>query len=89
MNLKHVILIAVLAHSSLAMSADSSERTTPLDDNPECTERTNIDCVVKDDGTPRRTHPPKKVPASENGTSGPAIASPTVGNSAMGKKLSN
>ena len=85
MNLQHVILIAVLAHSSLAMSADSSERTTPLDDNPECTERAHVDCVVKDDGTPRRTHAPKKVSASEKGSSGPVIASPTVGKSAIAK----
>ena len=85
MNLQHVILIAVFSQSSAAMSADSTERKSPLDDKPECMERTNTDCVEKDNGSPRRSHPAKKVPANENGTSGPAIASPAVPKSAMGK----
>ena len=82
---QYAIILAILANSSVAMSADSTERTSPLDDNPECMERTNVGCGVKDDSTPRRTHPPKKVPARENGTSEPAVASPTLRNSTIGK----
>ena len=85
MNLQNVILLTILANSSFAMGADSTDRSSPLDDNPQCMDRNNKDCVAKDDGTLRRPHLPNKVPANVNGPSGPGIAAPTMGHSATSK----
>ena len=95
MRLPNVMILAILAMSPAAMVADSTDRSSPLDNNPECMDRTTDastgNCVVKDEGTPRRTHPPKKLPASATpasapaAVSGPPAASPTMGKSATGK----
>ena len=89
MKLSHLMILTILVTSPAAMAADSTERSSPLDDNPQCMERTTDsstgNCVVKDAGTTRRTHPPKKLPASAAPASAPAAAAPTMGKSATGK----
>jgi hypothetical protein len=74
MKLRIATICVPLAANPVALAADSSERTSPLDNNAACMDR-NVDassakCVVKDEGTPRRTYPPKP--------SGPA-ATPRTG----------
>lgn len=74
MMLRIATICVMFAASSAASAADSSERTSPLDNNAACMDR-NVDassgkCVVKEEGTPRRTYPPKP--------SGPAV-SPRTG----------
>ena len=79
MMLRITIFCVALAANSAALAADSSERNSPVDKNAACMDR-NVDassakCIVKDDGTPRRTYPPKPSgPAvtPHAGTSGPA-----------------
>ena len=89
MKLPHLMILTILATNPAAMAADSTERSSPLDDNPQCMDRTTDasagNCVVKDAGMPRRTHSPKKVPASATRASAPAAASQTMGKSAIGK----
>jgi hypothetical protein len=79
MMLRITLFCGALAANAGALAADSSERNSPVDNNAACMDR-NVDassakCVVKDDGTPRRTYPPK--PSSpavtpRAGTTGPA-----------------
>ena len=85
MNLQKVIVLAILVNSPIAIGADSTERSSPLDDNQQCMDRKNKDCVVTDDGTRRRSHLSNKVPANVNGSSGPRIAAPTGRHSATSK----
>ena len=85
MNLQKVIVLAILVNSPIAIGADSTERSSPLDDNPQCMDRKNKDCVVKDDGTRRRIHISNKVPANVNKSSAPSLAAPKVGNSGAGQ----
>ena len=89
MKLSNLMILTIFATSPAAMSADSTDRSSLLDDNPQCMDRTTDasagNCVVKDAGTPRRTHPPKKVPASATRASAPAAASQTMGKSSTGK----
>lgn len=63
MNLGTATICAALAASVPAAAADTSDRTSPIDRNAACMDRT-VDastgkCVVKDEGTPRRTYPPR------------------------------
>lgn len=87
MRLPNLMILTILATSPAAMGADSTGRSSPLDDNAACMDRTTDastgNCVVKDEGTPRRTHPPKKAPASP--APAPAAASPIMRKSATGK----
>jgi hypothetical protein len=79
MNLLTAIMLAAMAASAPAAAADSSERTSPLDRNAACMDRT-VDasigkCVVKDEGTPRRTYPPNSaapIVTPHSGTTAPA-----------------
>jgi hypothetical protein len=68
MHLSCALAIAALMASGPTVAADSSERTSPVDRNAKCMERTvdssSGDCVVKDEGRPRRTHPPKAAPGA-------------------------
>ena len=79
MNVQKLVVVAILVNSSIAIAADSIERSSPLDDNPQCMDRKNKDCVVKDDGTGRHVHLMNKLPETVKGSSGPRIAGPTVG----------
>ena len=81
MNVQNVIVLAILANSPVAMGAGSTARSSPLDDNPQCMDRNNKDCVVEDDGTLRRSHLPNKAPANITGSSPPSTAAPKVGHS--------
>jgi hypothetical protein len=79
MNLRTVTICAALATSVPAVAADTSDRTSPVDRNAACMDRT-VDastgkCVVKDEGTPRRTYPPRPaapVVTPHDGATGPA-----------------
>ena len=63
MNLRTATICAALAVSVAAAAADSSDRSSPIDRNAACMDRTvdasTGNCVVKDEGIPRRTYPPK------------------------------
>ena len=89
MRLPNLMILAILAISPAAMGADSTDRASPLDNNAACMDRTtdasSANCVVKDEGTPRQTYPPKKSPPSTTPAPAPAAASPTVRKSATGK----
>jgi len=83
-----IFCIALAAHPA-ALAADSPERSSPVDNNAACMDR-NVDassakCVVKEEGTPRHTYPPKSSGPAVNpraGTIGPAS---TVRGTASGK----
>lgn len=83
--------LAILTLSPAAMGADSAERSSPLDRNPACMERTTDassgNCVISDDGKPRRTYPPKQSPASTAPAPATAATAPpsAVRKSATGK----
>jgi hypothetical protein len=83
------MMLTILAISPAAMGADSTDRASPLDSNAACMDRTtdasSANCVVKDEGTPRQTYPPKQSPANATPAPAPAAATPTVRKSATGK----
>ena len=89
MKLPHLMILTILATSPAAMAADSTDRSSPLDDNPQCMDRTTDasagNCVVKDAGMPRRTDPPKKGAASATRAPTPAAGPQTMGKSITGK----
>ncbi len=89
MNLHYTMILAILAISAAASAADTTDRASPLDNNAACMDRT-VDattgkCVVKDEGTPRRTYPQR--PAAPIAAPAPAPTSPasTVRKSGTGK----
>ena len=93
MKLHYLIVLTALALSPLAIAADSDSRSSPIDNNPVCMDRTTDasagDCVTPSDGTPRHRFPPRS--SATSGASGttsvpaaPAATSPrkvTTGNS--------
>ena len=85
MTLDRAMIFAAAAISTLAGAADSPDRASPIDRNPACMDRavdaSNPDCVVKDDGTPRRTYPPKSPTAVGSPASAPAAPASTVSKS--------
>lgn len=89
MKIIDFMALTILALSPSAMGADSSQRSSPLDRNPACMDRTNDasagNCVVKDEGTPRRTYPPKPSPAAANPAVAPVAPSSAVRKSVGGK----
>ncbi len=89
MRLRNLMILTALAMSAAAMGADSTDRSSPLDKNPACMDRTTDastgNCVVKDEGTPRRTYPPRQSPANVTSAPAPVAAAPTVRKSATGK----
>ena len=77
--LRITLFCLALAANSAASAAEPSDRNSPVDNNAACMDRTvdasSAKCVVKDDGTPRRTYPPKPsgpTVSPHAGTSGPA-----------------
>ena len=84
-----MLLFITLAAGTAAHAAESSERTSPIDRNATCMDR-DVDassgkCVLKDEGVPRRTYPPKGSPTPATpGTVGAAPAA-TIRNSGGGK----
>ena len=84
MRLRYLMVLTAFTLSAAAMGADSTDRVAPYDRNPACMDRatdaSSGDCVVKDEGTPRRTYPPKQTPASV--TYAPAPGSTAVPSSA-------
>ena len=89
MKLDDLIILATFMAGTVAYAADSPDRTSPMDSNAACMDRTvdasTGNCVVKDEGTPRRTYPPK--PSAPVSAPAPAPTSPvsTVRKSATGK----
>lgn len=83
MRLTNLMIVTMLAMSPVASGADTTDRSSPVDKNAACMDRMTDaatgNCVVKDEGTPRHTYPPKKSPAS------PAPASSSERKSATGK----
>ena len=89
MRLPNLMILAILAMSPAAMGADSTDRSSPFDNNAACMDRTTDastgNCVVKDEGTPRHAYPPRKSPAGATSAPAPAAASSAVRKSATGK----
>ena len=89
MKLHYLLIVTALSASAVAAAADPAERASPLDRNSACMDRTvdasSGDCVVKDDGTPRRTYPPKRAAPVAAAASQPAPASSTMRKAAAGK----
>jgi hypothetical protein len=74
MLLRSLLALTMLLASAIGMGADSTDSSSPFDKNPACMDRTTDastgNCVIKDEGTPRHTYPPKTPPSG--GTPGPA-----------------
>ncbi len=93
MKREFALIVTLLAMSPAAPAADTSDRTSPLDTNPACMDRTTDastgNCVVPDEGKPRHAYPPKSsavTPAPAPApTPAPAPVSPTLRKSATGK----
>ena len=62
MKFSYWIVSAMMAAGQHATAADTNERTSPVDSNPACMDRTTDassgDCLIKDKGRPRHTYPP-------------------------------
>jgi hypothetical protein len=89
MNLRTAIVLGAMAASMPAAAADSSDRNSPLDRNAACMDRT-VDastgkCVVKDEGTPRRTYPPRPSAPVVTPHAGATAPASTVGGAGTGK----
>jgi hypothetical protein len=89
MNLRTATICAALAASVPAVAADTTDRTSPIDRNAACMDRT-VDastgkCVVKDEGTPRRTYPPKPAAPVVTPHSGASAPASTVRGAGAGK----
>jgi hypothetical protein len=89
MNLSTAAICAALAASVPAAAADSSDRTSPIDRNAACMDRT-VDastgkCVVKDEGTPRRTYPPRPAAPVVTPHTGATAPASTVRGTGTGK----
>jgi hypothetical protein len=87
MKTQSILTIAMLLTSGLVCAADTGDRTSPVDKNSNCMDRTvdssSGNCVVKDEGRPRHTYPPR-APAVKP-QSRPA-GSTSTGNAAAGGK---
>ncbi|MEO8442030.1 MAG: hypothetical protein ABI547_06045 [Betaproteobacteria bacterium] len=89
MNLRTATICAALAASAPAAAADSSDRSSQIDRNAACMDRT-VDastgkCVVKDEGTPRRTYPPRPAAPVVNPHAGATAPASTVRGAGTGK----
>ncbi len=90
MKLKHLTVLFAFA-ASQAFGADTEARSSPLDTNPACMERTTDastgKCVPADEGSPRHVYPPKSTAAGKTGKASSTVASrkKTVSNSGGGK----
>ncbi len=83
------LLFLTLTVGAAAYAAESSERTSPIDRNAACMDRTvdasRGNCVVKDDGAPRRTYPPRSSTPAETARPGAGAPASAVRNSSSGK----
>lgn len=82
MKLPYLIALAALLAATAASAADTPSRTSPVDTNAACMDR-NVDsssanCVLKDDGRPRRAYPPKTTSTGAAPSSAPAPGSSAV-----------
>jgi hypothetical protein len=79
MKLRYLMILAACAASAVACAADAPDRSSPMDSNAACMDRTvdasTGNCVVKDEGTPRHTYPPKPPVPVAAPTPAPAPAS--------------
>ena len=91
MKIIDFMALAILTLSPAAVGADSSERSSPLDRNPACMERTpdasSGNCVISDEGIPRHTYPSKRPPVGTAPAPATAATAPpsAVRKSATGK----
>jgi|1186.fasta_scaffold530468_2 hypothetical protein len=91
MKFSYWIVSAMMAAGQHATAADTNERTSPVDSNPACMDRTTDassgDCLIKDKGRPRHTYPPPAPRGGVIATPGPVPApSATLNKSAAGTK---
>ena len=92
MKLRYLMILAAFTVSSVACAADSPERTSPVDNNAACMDRTvdssTGNCVVKDEGMPRHVYPgrPSAPVATSAIAPAQAPAGPLVRRSAVGSK---
>lgn len=91
MKLHDLIILAAFMTGAVAYAADSTDRTSPLDSNAACMDRTvdasTGNCVVKDEGRPRHTYPPKpSVPVT---APAPAPVAPTAPASTIRKSATS
>lgn len=90
MKLRYLIVLTTLASSPAASAADTSDRSSPLDNNPACMDRSTDsstgNCVVPGEGKPRHTFPPRSSPSAVAPAPAPApipvSAEPTMRKSA-------
>ncbi len=69
-----VLLPLVVALSPVVHAADAAD-ASPYDKNPACLERTDSatdNCVIRDEGTPRQTYPPRAPRAAAANSAGAA-----------------
>ncbi len=83
------IVLVLLGLGPATAAAQSAQGSAPPDRNEACMDRkvdsSSGDCIIKDEGTPRHTYPPKRAPAQPIAKpSGPAPSS-TVRGSGSGK----
>ena len=90
MKIRTLLILFVFATVPRAMGADTNDRTSPVDKNAACMDRTvdasSGNCVVKDEGTPRRTYPPKQSPAVAAPATAPVAAPATARKAASGSR---
>lgn len=83
------LLFFTLAAGAAAHAAESSERASPVDRNAACMDRTvdasSGNCVLKDEGGPRRTHSPRSATPAETARTGAGAPASAVRNSGAGK----
>lgn len=88
MKLRYLITFTALL-AGAASAADTPSRTSPVDANAACMDRgvdsSSGNCVTKDEGSPRRTYPPKSSAPVNPSSAAPVAASPTVRKSATSK----
>ena len=82
MKLIYLIILTALGSGSGALAADSSDRSSPLDNNPACMDRTTDSasdkCTIADDGTPRHVYPWRlQTTGSTSGTT-PSVRGPSA-----------
>ena len=82
--LSMALLPLVVALSPVVRAADASD-ASPYDKNPACLERTDSatdNCVIRDEGTPRQTYPPRAPRAGANSAGAAGTPGTSSGSSA-------
>jgi hypothetical protein len=79
MKKQFIFFLLALCACAAATAADSTGKS-PMDRNQACMDRTvdssRGDCIIKDDGAPRHTYPPKRAPAQP--APKPAVSAPST-----------